>query len=56
MTDAVVGEADFAACLVMDSPSADHIRGLCAGEACAELVPHRDRGFRFMNIMISEAN
>lgn len=50
----VVGEQTFAAALVMEFPDAKAIEDLFASDAYAAIVPHREKGFAFMNIVICE--
>lgn len=54
VTEAVVGEQTFGATLVMEFPSAQAIRDAFGSEDYAKIAPHRERGFRFMNIVIAE--
>lgn len=50
----VVGEQTFAAALVMEFPDAKMIEDFFDSDAYAAIVPHREKGFVFMNIVICE--
>ncbi len=51
----VVGDITFGVMLVMEFPSAQAIRDVFESDAYAAIVPLRERGFKFMNIVIAEA-
>lgn len=51
---AVVGDQTFALSLVMEFPDAAAIEEVFASDAYADIAPHRDKGFVFMNIVICE--
>lgn len=50
----VVGQQTFALSLVMEFPNAEIIEGVFSSEAYAQIAPHRDKGFAFMNIVVCE--
>jgi len=52
--NAVVGEQTFTLSLVMEFPNAETIEAVFSSDAYAEIAPHRDKGFAFMNIVICE--
>lgn len=50
----VVGEQTFALSLVMEFPTTEIIDGVFSSDAYAQIAPHRDKGFAFMNIVVCE--
>ena len=50
----VVGEQTFALSLVMEFPDANTIEDVFSSDAYAQIVPHRDKGFAFMNIVVCD--
>ena len=54
ITEPLVGEISYTAYLVMDFPSADSAKAVFASPEYAEIVPIRQRGFKSMDILITE--
>lgn len=52
---AVVGDAKYNACLVMNFPSASAVEAVFNSDAYAAIIPLREAGFKSMDIVISNA-
>lgn len=52
---AVIGDAKYNACLVMDFPSASAVDEVFKSEAYAKIIPLREAGFKSMDIVVASS-